>query len=229
MTLLTAVQDAMVQVGLSSPSQVYNSTDDTVKHFMRLAQVEGDYLAREYDWPQQKVAASYTGDGTSTTFDLPTDFHRWMPGHSFWLDDSPGWPLMMVTDEEMTDAKVANAAPIRPIWRRFGDQIELYPALTSGEVIKTQYFSEYWILDEDAATRKARWEADTDSSILPERLIVFGMVWRYKQARGFGYEEDYRSWKVALMQEAKAASSRPTIDMHGRSRWGGMSDPKVVV
>jgi hypothetical protein len=229
MSLLTLVQDAMLQIGLTSPSIVYNSDDATVQHFRRLAQVEGDYLVREHDWPQQKVAATYTGDGTSTTFDLPVDFHRWIPGHAFWLDDSPGWPLDMVTDEIMIDAKAANAAPIRPIWRRFGDQIELYPALTSGEVIKTQYFSEYWILDEDDTTRKYRWEADSDQCIIPERLVTLGVIWRYKQARGLDYAEDFRSYQIAKMQEIKAAQSSPIISMHGMGRWGGKSDPKVTV
>lgn len=229
MTLLTVVSDAAEIIGFNAPSAVYTSTDATVKQLMRFAQVEGDYLAREYDWAQLKVLATFTGDGSATTFDLPTDFQRWLPGHAFWLDDSPGWPLMMVTDEEMLDAKVANAAPIRPIWRRFGDQIETYPALANGEVVKTQYFSEYWILDEDGTTRKPRWEADTDSSVIPERLITFGIVWRYKQSRGFDYAEDFRTYQLARMQEMKSDASRPIIDMAGRRRWGGLSDPKVVV
>ena len=230
MTLLTIVQDAMVQVGLKSPTIAFTSTDDTVQHFVRMTQVEGDALTfDEYDWPQLKTLASYTGDGTATTFDLPVDFMAWLPGHAFWLNGQPRAPLLMVTDEIMIEAKAAALAPIRPLWHRVGTQIELYPALGNGDIIKTQYFSEYWVQDVDGTTIKPRWVADTDNSMLPARLITLGAVWRYKHARGLDYAEDFRSYRIAVMQAMKAAASRPVITMAGVGRSGSQSDPLVVV
>lgn len=80
MSLLTIVQDAMSLCGLMAASQVYGTNDPNSSQFIALAQIEGDELARFHDWRSLKVLAQLTGDGTSTLWDLPEDFDRFMSG-----------------------------------------------------------------------------------------------------------------------------------------------------
>ena len=213
MSLLTIVQDAMVQAGFDSPSIVMASSDATVTLFKQLAQVEGDSLSRAHDWRGLKVLASMTGDGTSTEYSLPADFSRFMTAYPFWQQDTPSVPLIHVTDDEMQALKVAAASPSRPVWRLFGDNIEFYPAPTDGYVIKSEYRSAYWIVDGSDSSRNLRWTNDTDSAVIPERLISLGCVWRYKQAKGFDYAEDYRTYRIEMAKEASAENGRQTITM----------------
>ena len=232
MSLLTTVQDAMVICGFDSPSLVYASSDPTTTIFKTLSQVEGDALCRRFDWRALKVLGTLTGDGTSTDFTLPNDFDRFMTGDPMWIDESPELPLQMVNDDEMLRYKVAQTDPVNPVWRLFGDTIEFYPAPDNGDAIKLEYRSKYWVIDETLVTRRARWAADTDVSLLPERLISLGIVWRFKQAKGFDYAEDYRTYQIECAKAGASDNGRQTIRL--RSNFFGdyadapASDPRVV-
>lgn len=223
----------MVICGFESPSLVYASTDPTTVLFKTLSLVEGDALSRRIDWRGLKVLGSLTGDGTSTDFTLPADFDRFATGHPMWIDESPQLPLKMVNDDEMLGIKVSQTEPVNPVWRLFGDTIEFYPALDNGDVVKLEYRSKYWIIDESLTTRKARWTADTDVSLLPERLVTLGLVWRYKQAKGFDYAEDYRTYQIECEKAGASNGGRQVIRM--RSDYfadyadAPASDPRVIV
>lgn len=228
MTLLTVVQDAMQACGLSRPTLAFASADVTVQQFIRFAQMEGDNLMRSYDWPGVKTLATVTGDGSNTLFDLPAGFHRWIPGNAFYKDDSPLVPLNMVTDEAMRRYKEAAATPIYPVWRRFRDGIEFYPAPPNGDIYKAEYRTKYWIVDTDESTRKARWEADTDYSSLPESLLLLGCIWRFKRSKGFSSDTEYAEYRAALIDEISGETGRPVIKLSdGYGKRVG-SDPKVT-
>jgi hypothetical protein len=218
MSLLTIVQDAMALCGLSSVSQAYGVNDSTVAQFVALSQVEGDELSRFHDWRSLKVMAQLTGDGTSTLWDLPEDFDRFMSGEILWSNDSAGELLPLVSDQELVALKAQETDPPESVWRLFGDQIEIWPALSNGEIVTTEYRSSYWILDNNATTRKARWSADTDRAIVPERLITLGLVWRWKQAKGFDYSESFRSYQFERQRAAGVDGGSPTIQISETSR-----------
>lgn len=204
MSLLTLVQDAMAQCGFPRPSVVVSSQDPLEGQFLAFATLAGQAELDFTGWRALKVLGQLTGDGTSTEFALPDDFDAFMPGYPLWLDKTPSVPLRKVSDEEMLAAKVSLAAPMRPVWRLFGDAIEFYPAPQATDTIKLEYRSNYWIVDETGANRKAAWTADTDYSVIPERVLVQSVVWRWKQSKGLPYDEDFRNWQ---MMRAKAASN----------------------
>lgn len=233
MSLLTVVTDAMEQCGFDAPSIAYASTDATVKMFVRLSKTEGDALSRRGDWRGLKVQAQMTGDGSSTEFALPSNFERFMTKFPFWIDDSAYPPLIRVTDDEMLELKVSNTTAVRPYWRLFGDNIEFYPAPDSGDVIKTEYRSKFWVSSEDGTTQKAAWTADTDYALIPERLISLGVVWRYKQAKGFDYAEDFRTYQIEVSKDIQGQGGRESIfmraDFTSDYTVRPIVDPRVVV
>jgi hypothetical protein len=196
MSLLSTVQDAMAVCGFARPTIVYASTNQLEGEFMTFATMAGQYEL-DHAWRGLKVTAQLEGDGSSTEFGLPADFENFMPGYPLWLDRTPSVPLRKVSDEQMLAAKISLTAPLRPIWRTFGEALEFYPAPVDGEVIKLEYRSNYWILDESGTTRKTAWTADTDYSVIPERLLVLSIIWRWKESKGLPYAEDFRNWQIA--------------------------------
>jgi len=50
MTILTVVQDAMLECGLDAPSSAVANTDTTVKQMVALSQRAGSELANQVDW-----------------------------------------------------------------------------------------------------------------------------------------------------------------------------------
>ena len=210
MSLLTLVQRAMILCGQEAPSAVMTNTDQTVVEFRTLSLVEGEELA-EFDWRSLKIAFEMTGDGVTTNYALPSDFARFMPGERMWTVGNPVRSLTRVSDDEMLAAKVAIVDPIYPYWRLIGNEIEFYSAPETGKIIKTEYRRDKWITDSDGTTYKAEWTLDTDVSILPERLISLGLVWRWKRLKGFDYVDDKNDYMASVSKELGSNDPKPTL------------------
>ena len=211
MSLLTIVQDACALVGIDVPTSVVSSTDATYTQFVYLAQFEGDELMRKHKWREQKVAADFTGDGTTTTWALPEDFDRFTTEQrresSVLLGlDGP------VSDDEFLDAQVRGWNPTIPYFRRFNGNIETVPAVADGQMIRFEYISSYWITD-SGGTLKARFTADSDLSLLPDRLVTLGLVWRWKRAKGLDYAEEFRTYQMEKLQQARVDGGTPRLRM----------------
>lgn len=209
MSLLQIVTDACALVGLNTPTAVVSSTDDTIRQMVTFAQYEGDELSRIAKWRQQKVAASFTGDGTTTTWALPADFDR------FTTEARRESTVLLgldgpVSDDEFLDADARNFNPTIPYWRLFGNNIETVPAVANAQLIRFEYISSYWVTD-SGGTPKVRFTADTDLSLLPDRLIVLGIVWRWKRAKGLDYAEEYRTYQVEKIRQARVDGGTPRL------------------
>lgn len=212
MSLLTLVQDAATLVGIEAPSAVASATDVTTAQLRVLAQQEGDELSRAFDWRRLKVQATITGDGTTEYWDLPDDFDRQMAGDNLWLTSAPLIPLSgPVSDEEMLAMKSAPARPIRPIWRYFGDQLQIWPYLTSMQSCSLEYRSSHWISSSDGDTVRARWQADTDYALVPERIMTLGLIWRWKRAKGLDYAEEFNTYQMERTKAERADGGFRTL------------------
>lgn len=198
MSLLAIVQRAMELCRQTKPTIVYASTDPTVREFFVISQEAGD-AEKDYDaWRKLKVmTGTFTGDGTTTRFSLPAGFDYMMQGNPLWMTNGMKQPLKRVTDEEMMAAKVAAVEFAIPVWRLYQTYIEFYPALNTGEIINYEYRTEQWITSDDGATSREAWEADSDLSLIPDRIIMLSTIWRWKYSKGFTYDEDFRNWQIA--------------------------------
>lgn len=211
MSLLTVTQDACALVGLEVPTAVASNTDTTYSQFMYIAQFEGDELNRAHKWRKQKVQASFTGDGSTTVWALPTDFER------FTTEARRQSSILLglqgpVSDDEFLDAQVRGFNPTIPYWRLTGDNIETVPSVKSGQVVTFEYVSSYWITD-SGGTPKARFTADSDLSLLPDRLLTLGLVWRWKRAKGLDYAEEFRSYQMEKTKQMHTDGGIPRLRM----------------
>ena len=212
MTLLTIIQDAAVRCGWQNvpTSAIGNAGSDAlnIQQMIAFAQDAGRDCMERANWTGLDRAATITGDGTTTLFTLPPDWNRFNPG-----DKAPSSPLVSskypltplygpVNAEELNALKALPASTVRPIWRLIGTSLELWPALSSGELVTFNYFSSMWILSVDGTTRRKRWFADTDSSLIEEDVIMKGAAWRWTASKGFDYAEQFRMYEVALMRNA---------------------------
>lgn len=218
MSLLTIVSDACALVGIDVPTSVISSTDQTYVQMVYLAQFEGDELSRTFKWRQQKVVADYTGDGSTTLWALPEDFDR------FTTENRRQSSILLglqgpVSDDEFLDAQVRGFRPTIPYFRLIGDNIETTPAVSDGQQIKFEYISSYWITD-SGGTAKARFTADSDLSLIYDRLITLGVVWRWKRAKGLDYAEEFRTYQMEKMRQAHVDGGTPRLRLaEGQDYW----------
>jgi hypothetical protein len=216
MTILDVVQRASVLCGLSSPSGAVSSTDINVQQMVLLATQEGEETASSFDWRQLKIPGQIIGDGTTTYWFLPDDFERLLPGEAFYSSSYPSIPLIgPLSDEEFLAAKALPVLPIRPIYRLIANDVEIWPALASGEIVNTQYRSKSWIKAADG-TLKTSFTLDNDTSVFPERILSLGVIWRWKRTKGLDYAEEYRTYQMERDKMAGHDAGNRVIYMSGR-------------
>lgn len=204
MSLLSIVNDIALSVGLDETTSVISNEDSTYGQIKRFIEQEGDELSRYYDWRSLKENGVFTGDGTTTQWDLPADFDRLVPGDALWIVGRPMWPVEgPISDEDMLAIQAGPTRPAFGCWRMFEQQVEIYPAPADGIVYHLMYYRTNWVQPSDRTAFKARFTDDTDVSAIPERLLVYGGIWRWKRAKGLDYAEEFRTAQLERLKAAR--------------------------
>ena len=61
----------------------------------------------------------------------------------------------------------------------------------------------------DGVTVKTQFSADTDTYQIDDDLLILGLIWRYRRAKGLDYSEEKRTYDDALARKlARDASSQ---------------------
>lgn len=88
-------------------------------------------------------------------------------------------------------------------WRLLGDDLYITPPPTAGQTLAFPYMSKNWVRPVSGSD-KAAFTLDTDTALIPERLITLGIIWRYKASKGFDYAEAMATYE----REVERAASR---------------------
>ena len=228
MSLLTIVSDARSRLNLGTVSSVFSNEDLGVVQMMGLLQDIGDELAERNFWQRLNIAGTITGDGSTTLWTVPADFSGLSPGLQFTSNLYPMFNLNgPVTNEELARLKAFPIAPIRPVWRIINNQIEFWPALQNGEIVTYNYYSPNWIYTV-ALTRVARWTADTDISLIDEKVLTRGLEWRWLAAKGFDYAEAFRRYEQSLDRADGRQDTGRIVTMASRPTYGDSVWPGVL-
>lgn len=231
MTLLSTVQNAMALCSLTVPSAVYASQDDLVKQMVRLLYVEGRDLLKRHDWNGLITVVTFTCSASNAqTGQPPTAFDRFSRGSDIW-NASNDWPLHGPANaEEWADLIVRTETSLPQYWRLINGVLNIEQP-RSGDSIRYEYIANTWI-KQAGTTRSTDLAGDTDTFMLPERLLELGLVWRFKQAKGLDYAEDMRTYGIALQDEIQSdrggrrviGTDRATLNRHHRT-WHGSVTP----
>lgn len=199
MTVLSVIKDAIVLCGFDEPTSVVGNTDLTVRQCLAHLKAEGTMLAKKAGWRGLKAKGTITGDGVTTLFDLPADFDRYAPGRKMWeaLGISPNFRHL--SDEEFQAAQASQIFLLRKVWRIFGDQVEFYPALDDGQVVTFEYRTTKWVTDTNGVPL-GDITTDSDLFLLPEEVLKLGVIWRFKSAKGFTFDQDKINYEEAKFQ-----------------------------
>lgn len=195
MTVLTAIRSACIEsLALPSPTVVFGGADRVHLELQQTAISAAEYIANDYDWPKLKKLATITGDGTTTAFDLPSDYSRQLVKAQLWSDRLSA-PLRHVeSDDEWLGLLTIGEFTTYGSWILYADQIHIRPAPADGEVIQYFYISNQTVLDA-ASEPKTAFTLDTDTFKLNETLLKLGIVWQFKASKGLQYAEDLATYE----------------------------------
>lgn len=207
MSLLTIVRRACILTGQPVPPAILTTQDKTALAMAELSQIEAEERAARHDWPNIVKEHSFTTIAAVTqTGALPSDFDR------FTASNSDRGQLYAVARREGLAGPASDAqwreltsgfAGWTTSWRISGGALQMAPAPAAGLVHTFSYVSNK--LYRSAAqppVDAAAWVSDSDTCLIPESLIALGVVWRWKQSKGFDYAEDLATAEAAVEREA---------------------------
>ena len=160
------------------------------------------------------LPATGTYLGTSITFekvkyDLPSDYESTVP-RTHW-DKSKHWEMLGPESpqqwEWLLSGFIATGPRIR--WRLLGKYFQIWPGVSTNELLGYEYRSKGWALS-DTGVVKNSFTADTDTCIYPDRLMVLATKLKYFEAKGFDTTAMYRNYieefEIVRAQDMSAAN-----------------------
>lgn len=199
MTLLTITQNACDRLSLTRPSAVVNSTDRQVRQLFGLVNAEGVSLAKRHDW--QALTSEWTfitvAQAEQTNTPIPTDLRKFIPD-SFYNRTSVRKVTGPITPQQWQAVQAQPSAMyIYLAFRERQGDFLITPVPSAGQTVAYEYVSKNWALS-SASQPKASFTSDDDTSYLDEELLTLGLMWRWKQSKGFDYGEDMETYERAL-------------------------------
>ena len=72
-----------------------------------------------------------------------------------------------------------------------------------------EYYSTNFALD-SSGNGKNLFSQDSDTYVLPDDLLVLGLIWRWRRAKGLDYEQEFKTYEDAMARElARDTSAQP--------------------
>ena len=84
------------------------------------------------------------------------------------------------------------------------------PVLSASEEAKFHYQQNTWAKASDN-TRKAAFDADSDTFMLDERLLKLGLIWQWRELKGLPYAEDMQNYEMLQAKLIAADKGSRTI------------------
>ncbi|MBM3450558.1 MAG: hypothetical protein FJX78_06190 [Armatimonadetes bacterium] len=220
MTLLSLCQDAATEIGIAHPSAIVGQTSVDARRLLLLAREEARSLLRR-GWHQLLGAErTFTSVATETqTSILPSDFSHFIPG-TFWNRSRHRPFVGPLTPQEWQQTKGWTTSPATDSFTQRADAILLNPVPSAGDTFAFGYVKNTFC-QSSGGTAQSDWLTDSDVGVLPEELIRLGIIWRYKQSRGFAtWQADYSKYEAEVRQRLMNDGPRRTLSMDGDADFG---------
>ncbi|MGI9297096.1 MAG: hypothetical protein ACR2QC_04260 [Gammaproteobacteria bacterium] len=223
MTLLSIAEEAADYIGIGRPSQVAGAVDEDGKRIFAVAQAAGKHLARR-NWPELELEHTFTTVNGTESYVLPTDFKR-LTSDTIW-DRTNYWSLRggsTPAEWQIRKSALIATASLRKRFRiKASSNANVFfvdPTPTSADDLVFEYISSNWC-QSSASSGQSSWQADDDTGIVDEDLLLLEVKWRLLKRIGEDYFEEKDEAERAI-EHAFAASK-------GFGRISMSSDPTVI-
>lgn len=197
MSLLTVAQDVALKVGLEKPSAVASSTDREHQELLSFINEVALQMVDAHDWEVLKTLQTETGDGSTTEFDLPSDFLRFPKDQRIWSSRIETPFTHIASSDQWLELDVRSYEFVIGAWTKIGGQIGIKPAMTSTETAKYYYITDKFA-ESSGGTGKTAFDADDDVFKLSERVLRLGTVWYWKHSKQLPADYDEDIFRAAL-------------------------------
>lgn len=217
MTLLTIVQQHCRVHGLYVPTSVVSNADATTAQLYGLLNELCDEMIDESGYQAVRVQKLWTfiaGEDQGSLVDITGDNgFRYIHGQTM-FDRTLRRPVYGPLNDE--DWQRIKALPNPGPWYKYriiGDHLLINPAPASPylSTIAFEYASSNFIRSSGGTLQK-HFEADTDTTVLPETLFQKGLAYRWKQTKGLNYSADERRYYDMLNNFISRDATKPVVN-----------------
>lgn len=203
-----AMDDAALECAVKVPSSwIAATTQRTYQELFSILAIAADELLDRVDWPDP-ITVDTTLTGTAVeNYDLPSDFKRLTHDEYcvYETTTTRRFGIPVTSNGEWTNLKQLGSAGGYRYYRLSGDdedgwQLGFYRPLETGTSVTVSYVSRNWL--KKNGTAADTWENDTDTLMLPKRLLTLGVVWRWKKRKGLPYATDMAEYEARLARAA---------------------------
>lgn len=200
MAILSALQSAAIRLFGQKPSAFFASPAKFEMELCDLINEVAEDIVQYRDWQALKRVATMEGDGTETEFSLPADYGRMLVKTD--VQDPLNWVWGYSAYADINEFLFMEARGFQPNpggWIIYADKMRFSPAPTGNAIFP--YITNKWAVS-SGSVAKAAFSDDTDTFLLPERLLTLGLVWRWRENKKLDASGDQEAFIKALDEYA---------------------------
>jgi hypothetical protein len=226
LTALSIIQAAFDEIGFPRPSSVVGNTDQLARQALALLNREGKQLVRMRDWKVQVREHSFSTVGGTSDYALPSDFDHFVNDTGWNRSDKEPLigPLSAQHWQEIKSGTLGSGA-YGQRWRVkrstsgvIANKFVLDPTPSAVETLVFEYVSNAWCVDSAGTTGQAAMALDTDLPLIPEHLLIQGLIWRLLKGKGLEYGDALAEYNASVSLEMARDGGAPKLSLTGGRR-----------
>lgn len=215
MAIFSALQSAALRVAGLKPASFFGSSGQIEMELCDLINEVAEDICQYQDWQALTKVHSETGDGATEIFDFPADYDRQLLNADIQDLESWAWGYEHITDINDFLYQRQRGMILTPgAWIIYEGRMHFTPAPTGDASFP--YISKFYAIDTAELTRKAAFDADTDTFVLKERLLTLGLIWRWREMKKLDFTGDQEAFTKAIDEYASKDAGSKVIRFGGR-------------
>lgn len=220
MTLLSICQKTAAQLAIPVPTGIVGSTDAQTVQLYQLAQTLCPDMALRYEWSKLRKIYTFSAvDQTEQTGSVPTDFDYYINESMFDRTTTRKIYGPLTAEDWEIELSFPVYTSVDPAFRFAASSLDpslstiwITPNPTAGDTIGYEYASNGWCVAADL-TPKSQFTADTDTTIFRENTVVQGLVYMWKEAKGFDYSESMNRFEEMFARDSAMDGGKPRLNL----------------
>lgn len=221
MNVLEIIQRVSKRLGaFEAPTVAVASTDVQIIQMVELLNEECEALAARYPWQALQFEQTFTtvaaeSQGTLSSLITGGRTLRYVVNETIWNRTRMEPVYGPRSERTWQGYKAVNITSPYSEYRIRGDTLLFLPAPTAGDTCAFEYVSNSTFSNAAGTTFYTDAAADTDIVLLDDKLVRAGLRWRWRQAKGLEYGEDFNSYERMVTDAMARDGTRPTLSLDG--------------
>jgi len=220
MTLLEIITKVSARSGIPRPVSAVGSTDDRILQLVGLLEEECSILSSRHPWSsliRETTFVTTANESQGRLTDLASGFDSLFNQTMYDRTDllEIYGPLSAADWQDMKARQ--NTGP-RYQFRIQGGELLVNPVPAAGHTWAFEYRTLSYVLGSDGLTLKTEFTADDDTILLPDKLAILGLRWRWLAEKGLEYAQVFADYEAMVKDTMGLDGGKDVLRSDGRDR-----------